>query len=96
MKMINRLDNTPVSVKTWKGYTLNELRYHMAVNIIRREIEKERFKHGFEAMTQKNIMSIGDGNILKRVIGALNIMDYAVIAIKLWQKMRGIYNRYRN
>lgn len=93
--MINNLDTKPTAITSWKGYTLDELRYRITVNNARKEIGKERLRNSFIGILQGNISNVTGGDILKRMIGALNIMDYVVLAVKLGRTVRRIHNRYK-
>ncbi len=94
--MENNVDTRMMTNEPWKGYSLDELRYRIAVSTTRKEIEIERIKSGFRMMTQENSVSGVGFDILKRMVGALNILDYAVIAFKLGLKLRRIYRKLKN
>lgn len=75
----------------WKGYTLDELRYQRAYTLARLEIEKERISSGFKHLYSSTPGNMGSG-IMKKMIGGLNYVDYALIAFKLGKR---IYKMFR-
>lgn len=94
--MENNVDTRMLRNEPWKGYSLDELRYRIAVGTIRKEIEIERIKSGFRMMTHENVVPGMGFDILKRMVGALNILDYAVVAFKVGLKLRRIYRKLKN
>lgn len=93
--MINKTKDLTSEIKSWNGYTLAELRYRIGVVNARREVEKERIKLSLIAMAKENVTVKSGVNILKRVVGALNVMDYAILAFKMGLKLRSLYKNLK-
>lgn len=93
--MVNRIDVQPCKSKPWRGYSIDELRYRIAVNIVRQEVEKERVIYGLGKLYEENTVPKTGMNILKRIAGALNIMDYAVLSFRLGRRLYSLYKRFR-
>lgn len=95
MKIINNTIESSSEVKSWNGYTLAELRYRLDVVATRRDIEKERMKLSLTSIAKENVTVKSGVNILKRMVGALNIMDYAILAFKMGLRLRSLYRNLK-
>lgn len=70
------LPNNPDS---WKGYTLDEIRYRRAVNLLKMEITRERI------MSRKPNAGLGGSfysSLLSRVFKSLSLAEYAFVFFK--------------
>lgn len=95
MKIINNtMDSTP-EIKSWNGYTLAELRYRQDVVSTRIDVEKERMKMSLTSIVKENVTVKSGVNILKRMVGALNVMDYAILAFKMGLRLRSLYRNLK-
>lgn len=85
---------------SWNGYTLEEIRYRRLLNVAHEEIERERLTRQFNetaktasslGMTAAPLALIGGSTpaigVLKKMLGALSYMDYAIVAFKVGQRL---------
>ena len=80
----------------WKGYSIDELRYQRALATIKCELEKDKLKSAFATIKQGGLPMAFGGNrsgLLSRVLGALDIADYSLIAFKLGRRIYKLFNR---
>lgn len=88
----------------FKGYTLEELKYHRALCLVKREILKERALSEVKAVKQKIPMVNGKSpmdtmtpkGMVGRVMKGLNYADYLMLgfsAIKAGQKIFSLFRR---
>jgi len=76
--------------RQWKGYTLEEIRFQRVLAMMRVElVQQEMFKQ-VEPYTSKTRFA---GAMAGRIAGALNFMDYAMIAITVGRKLYSIFHR---
>lgn len=75
----------------WKGYTIDELRYQRAYALARLELEKEKIVSGFHHIYKSTPGTMGTG-IMRKMMGGLTYIDYAVLAYKLGHR---IYKMFR-
>lgn len=76
--------------KPWKGYTLDEIRYRIALNRICIDVEKERLMSVANSLTAGNITVSSGTGMLKRMLNALSMMDYVIVMIKLVKMLRSL------
>lgn len=83
----------PHNPDSWKGYTLDEIRYKRAVNILKMEVTRER-------MASKKPGSSGSGSfygsLLTRVFKSLSMAEYAFFffkGIKQAEKLVRLFRR---
>lgn len=92
----------------WKGYTLDELRYERLLNMARIEIENERMMHRIKLMypggkadnsstvsAATSLLGSNTGNIVKKMLGALNYFDYALIAFRVGKQIVNTFKRFK-
>ncbi len=82
----------------WKGYTIDELRYQRALVVIKCEIEKENLKSVVSSYQQNRLSIIGGVNsnsLMGRILGAIDIVDYSMVAFKLGRKLFSIIKNRR-
>lgn len=73
----------------WDGYNFEELQYQKALNAARVELAKNEIN---ETAThfRNNIPSMGT-KIIRNAFGALDYLDYIILGIKAFQKIRNIF-----
>lgn len=74
----------------WKGYTFDELRMMRLVNLTRLEMEKAKLAHVTKSVTDKT-QWLGNKPILKKITGALDYVDYAMIAYSVGRRLIKIF-----
>ena len=82
--------NKPV---TWKGYTLAELREQRLVNQARILIERNRLEIAYANVRERRSR---DKSMFRRILGALNAVDYGVMAIGIVKRMTSIFSHMRS
>lgn len=84
----------------WGGYTLDEIRYRRLLTIAHSEIEKERLAQQFKSSAGSTSVagisvspmallggSVAASGVIKKMLGALSYMDYAIVAYKVGQRL---------
>ena len=79
----------------WEGLTLDELRYARALTQARIEISREMIAARANAIYQGRSEGTGARTMVGRMLGALNWLDYGLIALRLGSKLSGIFRRRR-
>lgn len=79
----------------WKGLTLDELRYQMALNHARREIVGAQIHNLGQEVSEGRLIKSMQGGLLSRVLSSLNYIDYAVIAFNVFSKVRQLWPRHK-
>ena len=81
----------PAKTTTWRGYTLDELRYERVISLTRIEIEKAKFLDAAET-TRNELPIIGrkSAGLLLRSIGKL---EYAILLFKLYHKVAPLFKK---
>ena len=74
----------------WRGYTLDEIRFQRMLTIMRIEIRRQDMIKQVEPYTSGNRIA---GTLFGRIAGALNFMDYAMLAITVGRRLYSIFHR---
>lgn len=81
------ITSQPVYDASWKGYTLNEIRYRRAYVKVKLEMEKEAIVSRAQTIMQSGELIPAAkgpyGKIARKLMSSLSFMDYATIAVKL-------------
>ncbi len=80
--MASEIDHTPAS---WPGYTLEQMRMARAVNDVRIELAQHQLKN-VTAPYEKPAQTAR--TLTGKLLGALSIVDYAVLAFKVFGHVR--------
>lgn len=104
--MKNQIIKTPVDPSVsdpapdFKGYTIEELRYHRALVALQKEFCKSRVIHNVDKIKNHSIIGKGDKGISKmsrfgavagKLFSGLNYLDYAMIGMSVFGQGRKIY-----
>lgn len=89
---MNKLINRELAPQSWRGYSLDELRYRRVLNEVAIEIEKDRIKRQINGSLPKNEAG---SSMFSRAIGALTYMDYVIIAFKLMTRLNKLYRAWK-
>lgn len=92
--------------KSWKGYSLSEIRHRRMLNAVRCEVVHQQMLGNLRAIATNGggeMMSNDLGifsaftpkGMLKRMLGALNYIDYGVLAFRLTRKIIEIVNAFK-
>lgn len=79
----------------WEGLTLDEIRYARALTQARIDICQEMISARANAIYQGRSAGTGGKTMVGRMLGALNWIDYGLIAMRLGTKLSGIFRRRR-
>lgn len=79
--------------RRWNGYSLDELRTQRVIVQARILIERNRLEMAYGSIKERRAQ---DKSMLKRILGALNVIDYGVMAIGLVRKVNAIVAHMRN
>ncbi len=80
----------------WSGYTLDELRYQRALTTARIEISKELLMMQASQLYKGKLPPRpGKSSMLGRMLSALSMFDYAILAIRVGQKLTGMFRSFR-
>ena len=74
----------------WRGYTLEEIRFQRMLTVMRIEISRQNLLKQLEPYTSGNRMA---GTLVGRIAGALNFMDYAMLAITVGRRLYSMFHR---
>lgn len=77
----------------WDGLTLDELRYARALTRARIEISKEMLAARTDALLKGRTPGTDSKTMFGRMVGALNWLDYGLIALRVGSKLSGIFRR---
>lgn len=72
----------------WSGLTLDEIRYARALTRARIEISREMFATRASALYQGKDLTTGQSTLLGKMLGALNWLDYGLIAFRILSKFK--------
>lgn len=79
----------------WEGLTLEELRYARALTQARIEISREMLATRANAIFHGRSNGTGGKTMLGRMLGALNWIDYGLIAVRVGSKLTGMMRHRR-
>lgn len=90
--------------RPWRGYDYDQLVYLQAVNMVRRQTVRSRimgiinvWRHPFAAAADGQISGASIGRAaLKAVFSGLDKMDYIIMGVTLYKKIRHLLKRHRS
>ncbi len=85
------LPNNPDS---WKGYTIEEIRYKRAVNILKMEVVRERIV----SHSTRRAVTASDtfyGNLVQRLFKSISMAEYAFLAFKGVRQAQKLFRLFR-
>ncbi len=99
-------ENVVVEDSTFKGYTLEELRYQRALVLLRREFAKQKVESGLRHIRKTNVFTgtasgskasglVRAGGIASKILTGLNYADYAMIGFSAFGTVRKIFSFFR-
>lgn len=77
----------------WEGLTLDEIRYARALTCARIEISREMLATRTRSMFSGSNPATASSTLLGRMLGALNWIDYGLIAMRVASKARQIFRK---
>ncbi len=81
-------------LKSWPGYTLDDLRYQRAVNHVKMEVERERLIAKAHRLVNRQQNMMG-GGIARKLFSGFSVVDYALLAFHGVKYLRRIYRMVR-
>lgn len=87
-----------------KGYTMEELRYRLALATVKKELCKEQLSAYYQAVIEasplralKDGTAKGDGKgLLSKVMKGLSYTDYVIVGISAYKAMKRIASLFRS
>lgn len=79
---------------TWRGYTLEELRYEKVIALARVHIERARFFDA--AQTTRESLPIVGNSSASGIFKSIGKLEYLIMAIKIFLKFRSLFKKKRN
>lgn len=80
--------NTEEQLQQPRGLGFDELRYRRAFALARYEMAKLRFLEDIEAAKNQMPGAISGKGIFGKILGSLSYVDYALIAYRIYSKIR--------
>lgn len=78
--------------REWEGYSYNQLKFQIALTRTRLELKKSMMvAQGQQMMGQK----VKSSSIVSRMLGALDYLDYAILAYKAASAVTSLIHRWR-
>lgn len=87
--------NIPKPEVEWEGLTLDELRYARALTRARIDISREMLAARTNAIMSGRSQGTEGRTMLGRMLGALNWIDYGLIALRVGSKLTSLFGRKR-
>lgn len=89
--------HTGLHDSSWRGYTIEELRYRRALVLLKLEAQKEKLARDYREMVAGGVvpMTGTSRNIMTKLMGALDYFDYAYIAYKAGGRLLNIVRALR-
>lgn len=82
-------DHTTEHPQEHKGFGIDELRFRRAYALAKYEMAKIRFSEDLDSARQ-NMPSMSRSGITGKILGSLNYFDYALIAFRVFSKLKGL------
>lgn len=79
-------------ISSWRGYTLEELRTQRVVTQARILIERNRLELAYSNVRERRAR---DKSVIRRVLGALTAVDYAVMGIGVAKRLMSIISHFK-
>lgn len=79
----------------WEGLTLDEIRYARALTRARIDISREMLAARTNAIMAGRSQGTEGRTMLGRMLGALNWIDYGLIALRVGSKLTSLFGRKR-
>ncbi len=80
-----------IDKKPFKGYTIDELRYHRAMTLARCEVAKT---HAMDSLSAVGGSIVNDQtakrNVFGRIVQGIDYVDYTVMGYRVWKKISKI------
>lgn len=92
-----------VPVQKFKGFTLDEIKYHRALTAVKKEYEKEKALRTLQNLRRRTIFGgfgknknsrEGSSSLLSKVFNGMSYADYAVIGFSLFSNARKVWNLF--
>lgn len=77
----------------WKGYTLQELRIQRIITETKIEIVKSKVLQDSNKLKESSIPAPFGSPLFKKVIGALDYADYAIMAFSIGRRVMKLLRR---
>lgn len=91
MKLIEEESPRHRNDTTWRGYTLEELRYQQVALRARIDIQRDVIDQGYDRVREGNLFL--NRNVFSRVLTMINYTDFMVIGYKLIRRIAPLLSR---
>lgn len=91
---MHQLNSKETKTDEPKGYDFDELRFRRAYALAKYEMAKARLVEEMSTVKDKMPLASG-GGIARKILGSLNYLDYALIAFRVFTKIRGFRKKKR-
>lgn len=81
----------PAKTNTWRGYTLDELRYERVIALTRIEIEKSKLIDAAES--SRNDLPFVGRSTATTLFRSISKIEYLILAIKLFRKVAPLFKK---
>lgn len=79
----------------WDGLTLDEMRYARALTMTRIEISRQLIAAQGRMIFNGEMPGTGKKTLMGKMLASINVIDYALIAMRVGSKLFGLYRRHR-
>lgn len=86
----NPADDLKLVEKEWSGYSYEELKFQLLLTRTRIEINKNMMMAHSQMLMHKKSRPI---SIFSRALGALDYLDYGIIAYKMVRKLYALFRK---
>lgn len=90
----NMQENANATRQEWRGYDIDELRYHRAVALVKLEMQRARLAESAQSVTGA-VVAMRDNLSGKRFSGRLKFLNYIVIGYKSMRTVVGLWNTFK-
>ena len=90
----NTPENNSKMQQEWKGYDIDELRFHRAVALVKLEVQRAKLAESAQTVT--GALSAARNNIAgKRFTGRLKFLNYIIVGYKSMCAVIGLWNTFK-
>ena len=87
--------NTTDDSKSWKGFTLEDIRYRRAINTVKMEIEKERLMSETTQLVGNTTQGLFTSATVRKLFSGFSYLDYGVLASQVFRQIQKVFRLFR-
>lgn len=92
---MNNQKQLPHHKQEFRGYTMDELRYHRAYAAARVEINRQRLEERLHNFSNGGMKSMAPTNFFGKILGAFSYIDLGVMAWKIGSQAFKVVRRLK-